>query len=129
MTTYTWKINSLSVMNVPEADTAVMSNFTILGVDSSLTGSVTYSVNLLPADADNFTPYADITKDMAIQWTKDALGVDRVTAMETEVQAQIDAQKIATPQPAPLPWASAETTEVVEEVEEVEEVIPSSNVA
>jgi hypothetical protein len=123
MTTYTWKINSLSVMNVPEESTAVMSNFTISGVDGSLTGSVTYSVNLLPADADNFTPYADITQAMAIQWTKDALGTDRVTAMESEVQAQIDTQKIPTPQPKPLPWVSAETTEVVEEV-----VTPSSNV-
>lgn len=122
MATFTWKINSLSVMNVPEVDTAVMSNFTISGVESSLTGSVTYSVNLLPADADNFTPYADITQDMAIQWTKDALGVDRVTAMEAEVQAQIDTQKIPTPQPAPLPWANTETVSA-------NTSSPSSNVA
>ena len=62
----TWKINSLSVMNSPVPQTAVMSNFTISGVDGNLSGSVTYSVNLLPADAANFTPYAEITQDMAI---------------------------------------------------------------
>jgi hypothetical protein len=28
--------------------------------------------------------------------------------MEAEVQKQIDAQKIPTPQPAPLPWVPAE---------------------
>jgi len=66
MTTYTWKINSLSVMNVPEDNTAVMSNFTILGEDDSVTGSVTYSVNLLPADVNNFTPFTDITQEMAM---------------------------------------------------------------
>jgi len=95
-------------MNQPEPETVVMSNFTINDTQGGLTGSVTYSVNLLPADASNFTPYADITQAQAVQWTQDALGAARVTAMEAEVQAQIDAQKIPTPQPAPLPWVPAE---------------------
>jgi hypothetical protein len=105
-----WIINSLSVMNVPEPETVVMSNFTINDTQDGLTGSVTYSVNLLPADASNFIPYADITQAEAIQWTQDALGVDRVADMEAEVQAQIDQQKIPSPQPAPLPWVEPEVT-------------------
>ena len=92
-------------MNTPEPETVVMSNFTINDTQDGLTGSVTYSVNLLPPDAANFTPYADITQAQAVQWTQDALGVERVANMEAEVQAQIDAQKVPTPQPAPLPWA------------------------
>ena len=97
-------------MNTPEPETVVMSNFTINDTQSGLTGSVTYSVNLLPNDGKNFIPYADITQAEAIQWTQDALGADRVTAMEAEVQAQIDAQKVPTPQPAPLPWVAPEET-------------------
>lgn len=92
-------------MNVPEPETVVLSNFTISDTQDGLKGSVTYAVNLLPADASNFIPYADITQTEAIQWTQDALGVDRVAAMEAEVQKQIDAQKIPVPQPVPLPWA------------------------
>ena len=103
-----WTINSLSVMQSPEPDTAVMSNFTISDTQNGVTGSVTYSVNLLPASASNFTPYADITQAEAIQWTQDALGAERVASMEAEVQAQIDAQKVPTPQPAPLPWVAPE---------------------
>jgi len=99
-----WSINSLSVMNTPQPETAVMSNFSV----SQDGQSVTYSVNLLPADASKFTPYADITQDMAIAWTKDALG-DRVAAMEAEVQALIDAAKVPAPQPAPLPWVADES--------------------
>jgi hypothetical protein len=99
-----WIINSLSVMNTPLPETVVMSNFTI----SEDGQSVTYSVNLLPADASNFIPYADITQAEAIQWTKNALGVDRVAAMETEVDALIAQAAIPTPQPAPLPWVDAE---------------------
>lgn len=103
-----WIINSLSVMNTPEPETVVMSNFTINDTQGGLTGSVTYSVNLLPAEGSNFIPYADITQAEAIAWTQAALGAERVAAMEAEVQAQIDAQKVPTPQPAPLPWVPAE---------------------
>ena len=99
-----WIINSLSVMNTPEPETVVMSNFTI----SQDGQSVTYSVNLLPADASNFTPYADITQAQAVQWTQDALGADRVVAMEAEVDALIAQAQVPTPQPAPLPWVPAE---------------------
>ncbi len=99
-----WTINSLSTMNTPEPETAVMSNFTI----SEDGQSVTYSVNLLPADASNFTPYADITQAQAVQWTQDALGAERVAAMEAEVDALIAAAQVPTPQPQPLPWVAPE---------------------
>jgi hypothetical protein len=99
-----WTINSLSTMNTPEPETAVMSNFTI----SEDGQSVTYSVNLLPSDGKNFIPYADITQAEAIQWTQDALGVDRVAAMEAEVDALIAQAAIPAPQPAPLPWVAPE---------------------
>lgn len=89
-------------MNTPEPETVVMSNFTIAQDGQS----VTYSVNLLPADTKNFIPYADITQAEAVLWTQDALGVDRVAAMEAEVQALIDAQKVPSPQPEPLPWVA-----------------------
>ena len=102
-----WLINSLSVLNVPEPETVVMSNFTIAQDGQS----VTYSVNLLPADASNFTPYADITHAQAIQWTQDALGADRVAAMESEVDALIAQAAIPTPQPEPLPWVAPEAVE------------------
>ena len=103
-TQFTWTINGLQVMQSPEPNTVTMSNFTILGDDSGTTGSVTYSVNLLPASPANFTPFDQITQEQAVQWTQEALGPERVISMEAEVQAQIDAQKIPTPQPAPLPW-------------------------
>jgi len=106
MTTFTWKINSLQVIQEPNPNTAVMSNFTILGDDDGIKDSVTYSVNLLPADLKNFTPYDQVTHEQAVAWTKDALGIDRVSAMEDEVQKHINAQKTPTPQPADLPWAA-----------------------
>ena len=99
-----WTINSLSTLNTPEPETAVMSNFTI----SESGQSVTYSVNLLPTDGKNFIPYADITQAEAIQWTQDALGAERVAAMEAEVDALIAQAAIPAPQPQPLPWVAPE---------------------
>jgi hypothetical protein len=83
---------------------AVMSNFSISGTNEEYTGQVSYAVNLLAPDAENFTQYDDITEEQALQWTKNALGEDRVSAMEQEVADQIAKASIPVPQPAPLPW-------------------------
>ena len=105
MITYTWSIVGLLVDNIPEPETVVISSFIINGVDEhGTTGQVNYSVNLLPPDAQNFTPYADITEAQAIEWTQAALGPERVANMEQEVADQIAQASIPTPQPAPLPW-------------------------
>jgi hypothetical protein len=87
-------------MNTPEPQTVVMSNFTIAKDGQQ----VNYSVNLLPADPENFTPYNDITQAQALEWTQAALGPERVAAMENEVDMLIAQAAIPTPQPAPLPW-------------------------
>ena len=81
-----------------------MSNFSINGTDGEYTGQVSYAVNLLQPDAENFTQYDDITEEQALQWTQSALGEDRVSAMEQEVADQIAKAAIPVPQPAPLPW-------------------------
>ena len=103
--TYTWKVTGLMVQDEGDLEkVAVMSNFSINGTDGEYTGQVSYAVNLLQPDAENFTPYADITEEQAVQWTKNALGEDRVSAMQQEVADQIAKAAIPVPQPAPLPW-------------------------
>ena len=103
--TYTWKVTGLMVQNEGDLEkVAVMANFNINGTDGEHTGQVSYAVNLLQPDAENFTPYADITEEQAVQWTKNALGEDRVSAMEQEVSDQIAKASVPVPQPAPLPW-------------------------
>ena len=101
-----WVINSMMVTNDIAPEMVTMTNFTLTDTQNGLTGQVSYSLNLLPADPDNYTPYADVTEAQAIQWTQDAAGAERIASWEAEVQAQIDAQKIPTPQPAPLPWVT-----------------------
>ena len=97
---FVWTINSLQVMNTPEPQTVVMSNFTIAKDGQQ----VNYSVNLLPANPDDFTPFDQITQEQDLAWTQAALGPNRVAAMENEVDMLIAQAAIPTPQPAPLPW-------------------------
>ena len=43
-----------------------------------------------------FVAYADITHDKALEWCKDALGSDEVTAIETSIANQITEMKTPT---------------------------------
>jgi hypothetical protein len=101
-----WTINSMMVTNDIAPDMVTMTNFTLSDTQDGLTGQVSYSLNLLPADPNNYTPYSQVTEAQAIGWTQAAAGVERIASWEAEVQAQINAQKVVTPQPAPLPWAT-----------------------
>jgi hypothetical protein len=101
-----WIINSMMVTNDIVPDMVTMTNFTLTDTQDGLTGQVSYSLNLLPADPNNYTPYSQVTEAQAIGWTQAAAGAERIASWEAEVQAQIDAQKIPTPQPAPLPWVT-----------------------
>jgi hypothetical protein len=111
-----WTINSMMVTNDIAPDMVTMTNFTLSDEQDGLSGQVSYSLNLLPADPKDYTPYSQVTEAQAIQWTQDAAGAARIASWEKEVQAQIDAQRIPSPQPAPLPWADpvTEPTELTE---------------
>ena len=102
---YTWTVTNLMVENQGDlSQVAVFAGFSIAGTDGTHTGRVQYSVNLLPANAQEFTPFHEVSQEEAIQWVKDALGEDRVAAMQGEVDAQIIAAYTPVPQSAPLPW-------------------------
>jgi hypothetical protein len=102
---YTWNVNNLMVEDQGDlSQVVVLASFVIQGTDGTHTGQVNYSVNLLPANPSDFTPFNQITKEEAIQWVQESLGTDRVTAMQAEVDAQIAQAAVPVPQSAPLPW-------------------------
>ena len=73
---------------------------------SDLTGQV-YSTVSFPIDPDkpDFTPYADITLEQAIQWTQEALGEEQVAAVYTSIDTQIETARNPPVISLPLPWA------------------------
>lgn len=48
-----------------------------------------------------FTPYADLTEDQVLGWTKTALGTALVNQYEATVTNQVDPEVVS----PPLPWA------------------------
>jgi len=58
---------------------------------------------LADADSGSFTAYASVSKDNAIAWAKAAIGSDEVTAIETDIAAQITESKTPT-KTSGVPW-------------------------
>ena len=78
--------------------------------DSEVVGEETYSGSSYGTcgfspdpSSPSYVPYADITEEMAIGWTKDSLGEEQVASIEASIAAQIDAEKNPT-QEAGVPW-------------------------
>jgi len=53
-----------------------------------------------------FTPYADLTQDQVIGWTKDALGEEQVRNIEVSIVTQIQNQINPPVVNPPLPWSN-----------------------
>lgn len=78
------------------------------GVTRPLSASTVGSVAITQPDPDDFTPYADIAESQAVEWAKDALGEDRVAALETQVGAEVEELKTPTSGTPALPWDDTE---------------------
>ncbi len=77
------------------------------GVTRPLAASTVGATAVTPPDPDNFTPYASVTEEQAVEWAKAALGEDRVAALETQVGAEVEELKTPTSGTPVLPWSDA----------------------
>ena len=98
----TWKVVD---MEHNTADGGVVTvHWDVTEVDGDYSSRVYGSVGLeYDASDDSFVPYADLTEATVIQWVKDNMGADEVTAMETKLTDDIAAQQ-APAQESGVPW-------------------------
>ena len=71
------------------------------GHNGYIFGNVSFTID--PSKSD-YVPYADLTEDLVIQWTQEALGAENVSAFESITIQQVNNQinpNIVSP---PLPW-------------------------
>ena len=98
----TWNVVSLDAMKTVGSLSDVVTTVHWTASNSETVSGVVYSgyrygsVGLAEADSKSFTAYADITKDNAVAWVKAVLGSDEVTAIETDIAAQITESKTPT---------------------------------
>lgn len=102
-TTITWNIAQLERNT---ADGVVFTvHYTVDAEDGTYRAGAYGSIGLEQPDPEALIPYADLTPEVVIQWTKDKLGEEAVANVEAALQSQIDEQHAPT-KATGLPWAS-----------------------
>jgi hypothetical protein len=108
MTKYTWTITNLYTQTIDgKEDYVVTAIYDVVGTDGTYTASMTSNTaQFSTQDVTEFTPYADLTEAIVINWVKESLGENGIISIEACIQGQIDSEinPPVTPQETPLPW-------------------------
>jgi hypothetical protein len=101
-TVFTWKIAQL------ERETAdgfvFTSHYTVDANDGTYSAGAYGSVGF--ERPENLIPFADLTEELVVSWTKEALGGDeKVAEIQAALQAQLDEQRHPS-KAAGLPWSN-----------------------
>jgi len=95
MITYDWNCKTVDVHPQEEGKTNVVYNvhWIVTGVDGdySATSIGTQIVSLSEGGA--FILFEDLTNEVVVGWTKEAMGEDEVNQIETSIASQIEDQK------------------------------------
>jgi hypothetical protein len=98
-TTYDWDCRTVDCYPTDESYTDVVYNvhWIVTGTSDTLDpdGNAYTATNIgtqtiSTDDITDFTPFADLTNADVVAWTKEAMGADQVTALEANIQSQID---------------------------------------
>lgn len=101
-TTYEWKIAQLE--RTLSDGIVYTLHYTIEAFDGTYRASAYGSLGLEAPEEDEAIPFADLTEEIVVGWLLDKFGEEKVNAIFTALQAQIDEQ--ATPTKGTgLPWA------------------------
>ena len=98
----TWTIAQLE-RNTSDGG-VVVAHWRASDVDGDHSGSSYGSCGFTPdSTADGYTAYADITEIQTAQWCKNAMGAEKVTAIEASIASQI-AESKAPAVSTGVPW-------------------------
>ena len=93
MITYNWNCRTVDVHPQEEGQTDVVYNvhWIVTGVDGdySVTNIGTQVVPL--SEGGTFIPFEDLTNEVVVEWTKEAMGEEQVTSIEASIAGQIEA--------------------------------------
>ena len=93
MITYNWNCRTVDVHPQEEGQADVVYNvhWTVTGVDGdySVTNIGTQVVPL--SEGGTFIPFEDLTNEIVVEWTKEAMGEEQVASIEAGLTGQIEA--------------------------------------
>jgi hypothetical protein len=98
-TTFTWHIANLERET---ADGFVMTaHYTVTAEDGTYSSGAYGSLGF--ERPDKLIPFADLTEELVIGWVQNAFGAEKVTEIETALQAQLDEQRHPS-KASGMPW-------------------------
>lgn len=102
----TWTITAMFVQKQEGTlqDVVYLIDWVASDTDGVNTARIGGSTELAPPQPGSFIAYADITQQQAIDWVKNTMGVDRVYAIENELNLQIVYMQSPPVETPPLPW-------------------------
>ena len=88
---YTWDCKTVDVKTIDgNEDTVFNVHLRLTGTDDANNSSGVYGTQVLDtSDLSSFTAFADLTIEQVTNWTRDALGEDRVTELKANISNQI----------------------------------------
>ena len=104
--TYTWTIESMSVLQTPDPDFVVIANWLCSGTDGTNVAEIGGRSTLTQEEGSTFIPYADLTEAVVLGWVDDELGENGVNSAQQCVEGQINSivTPPVSPTSEPLPW-------------------------
>ena len=98
-TVYNWNCKTVDVHPTEGSETDVVYNvhWIVTGVSDELDPqgnpyqSTSIGTQTVPLDSESeFIPFEDLTNEIVVEWTKDAMGTEQVTSIEASIQRAID---------------------------------------
>ena len=93
MATYDWNCKTVDIHPQEEGKTNVVYNvhWVVTGVDGDYSATNIGTQVVLLSEGSTFIPFEDLTNDVVVGWTKEAMGEEQVTQIEASIANQIEA--------------------------------------
>ena len=92
MIAYDWNCKTVDVHPQEEGETDVVYNvhWIVTGVDGDYSASCIGTQVVPLSEGGTFIPFEDLTNEIVVEWTKEAIGEEQVTQIEAGVASEIE---------------------------------------
>jgi hypothetical protein len=92
MATYDWNCKTVDIHPQEEGKTNVVYNvhWVVTGVDGDYSATNIGTQVVLLSEGSTFIPFEDLTNDVVVGWTKEAMGEEQVTQIEASIASTIE---------------------------------------
>tara|TARA_R110002167_G_scaffold17737_1_gene67392 strand:+ start:62 stop:382 length:321 start_codon:yes stop_codon:yes gene_type:complete len=92
MVTYNWNCKTVDVHPQEEGETDVVYNvhWIVTGVDGDYSSNAIGTQTVPLSEDGTFIPFEDLTNDVVVGWTKEAMGEEEVAQVEASIAGTIE---------------------------------------